>query len=87
MILAFVAGWFVYDKLEAEKLGKLARQSDSLFKRPHSPTYGPLTARVRIVEFFAPACETCRRFLSSRQKTCGLALRKGPAGDSLCALS
>ncbi|MGE3345902.1 MAG: DsbA family protein [Ramlibacter sp.] len=62
MILVFVAGWFVYNKLEADKLGELAKQSNSLFKRPHSPTYGSMGARVRIVEFFDPSCETCRAF-------------------------
>ncbi len=62
MILVFVAGWFTYNKLEADKLGELARQSNSLFMRPHSPTYGSLGARVLIVEFFDPSCETCRAF-------------------------
>jgi protein-disulfide isomerase len=30
--------------------------------RPHSPIFGPKTAPVTIVEFFDPACETCRAF-------------------------
>jgi protein-disulfide isomerase len=30
--------------------------------RPHSPTLGEPGARVHIVEFFDPACETCRAF-------------------------
>ena len=40
----------------------LAATSDSVFNRPHSPTYGPAGAKVRIVEFLDPACETCRAF-------------------------
>ena len=30
--------------------------------RPHSPVYGNVDAKVTIVEFFDPACETCRDF-------------------------
>lgn len=30
--------------------------------RAHSPTMGPLDAKVTIVEFFDPACEACRAF-------------------------
>ncbi len=30
--------------------------------RPHSPVYGQATAKVTIVEFFDPACESCRAF-------------------------
>lgn len=30
--------------------------------RPHSPVFGPENAPVTIVEFFDPACETCRAF-------------------------
>jgi len=28
----------------------------------HSPVFGPANAPVTIVEFFDPACETCRAF-------------------------
>lgn len=61
-VLAFVAGWYYYTNQQAQKLSALAKQSDSIFNRPHSPTYGPPSAGVRIVEFFDPACETCRAF-------------------------
>src|SRR5688572_19776127 len=30
--------------------------------RPNSPVMGPAQARVTIVEFFDPACESCRAF-------------------------
>lgn len=32
------------------------------YVRQHSPVIGPASARVTIVEFFDPACETCRAF-------------------------
>ncbi len=62
VVLAFIGGVVAYNRLEAENLNQLARQSDSVFQRSHSPTYGSPDAKVRIVEFFDPACETCRSF-------------------------
>lgn len=60
IVLFFMAGVFVYEKMQTQRLTQWAKQANSVFKRPHSPTYGPETARVRIIEFFDPACETCR---------------------------
>ena len=40
---------------------KATQQSDRLV-RMHSPVLGPRNAPVTIVEFFDPACETCRAF-------------------------
>lgn len=62
VLLAFALG--VYSYLNAQKEAQIreAAQANSVFNRPHSPTYGPSTAKVRIVEFFDPACETCRAF-------------------------
>ena len=62
VLLAFALG--VYSYLNAQKEAQIreAAQANSVFNRPHSPTYGPSSAKVRIVEFFDPACETCRAF-------------------------
>lgn len=49
-------------RAEQRALEELARQPTSLFQRPHSPTYGLPDAKVKITEFFDPACETCRAF-------------------------
>lgn len=35
-------------------------QESSMLVRPHAPIIGPMNAPVTIVEFFDPACETCR---------------------------
>lgn len=39
-----------------------AGQTDNRLIRFHSPVFGPSNAPVTIVEFFDPACETCRAF-------------------------
>lgn len=39
-----------------------AAPRDNALVRPHSPTVGPVAAKVTIVEFFDPACEACRAF-------------------------
>jgi len=62
LILLFVLGSFLYENLQSRKLGFLAREDASIFVREHSPTLGEDDARVYLVEFLDPACETCKRF-------------------------
>lgn len=62
LLLAFVISAFAYSWLQEKRLVEAAAKSDSVFNRPHSPIYGPAAAKVRIVEFLDPACETCRAF-------------------------
>ena len=59
MLLTFVAGAWWFQALQAEKIGTLARGSSSTLVPDHAMTLGPKDARVVIVEFFDPACETC----------------------------
>lgn len=61
-MLAFVVSAFAYSWWDEQRLVELAGKPDSVFNRPQSPTYGPAGAKVRIVEFLDPACETCRAF-------------------------
>jgi protein-disulfide isomerase len=59
LVAAFVfAAWWVRER-RADRLGSLATASGAPFVRPHSPTLGPADARVVLVEFTDPACETC----------------------------
>jgi len=62
VIVGFAFGIYGHFNKQEEALGRLARDGNSLFNRPHSPVYGAKDAKVRIVEFFDPACETCRAF-------------------------
>ena len=62
LLLAFVAGALFYGSQKTEQAGQLAKQNQSALVRAHSRVLGPADAQVEIVEFFDPACETCRRF-------------------------
>ena len=62
MMAVFAAGVYVYNANEAKKLGELAQGTDTVLVRPHSPSQGSKDAKVVLVEFVDPACETCREF-------------------------
>ncbi|MFZ0105570.1 MAG: thioredoxin domain-containing protein [Thiobacillus sp.] len=62
LVLAFVAGIYFYSTNKTEQSGQLAQQNRAALVRDYSPVLGPADAKVEIVEFFDPACETCRRF-------------------------
>lgn len=62
VVAAFIFGMKAYQRNnQNEQEQKATQQSDRLV-RMHSPTLGPQNAPVTIVEFFDPACETCRAF-------------------------
>jgi protein-disulfide isomerase len=64
--LALVAGFVVasshYRGQRAKKLGFLAQENASTFIKAHSPMLGEAAAKVYIVKFTDPACETCAAF-------------------------
>jgi len=62
LVLAFVAGVYFYSTSKTEQAGQLAQQNRAALVRDYSPVLGPADAKVEIIEFFDPACETCRRF-------------------------
>lgn len=62
MVGAF--GWaaYLYNTQQSQGLEQtLSSHGDALIK-PHSPRKGDPNAKVTLVEFMDPACETCRRF-------------------------
>lgn len=62
LALAFTAA-VMYDRSQkTEQAGMNAEQNQSALVRPHSRMLGSASAKVQIVEFLDPACETCRRF-------------------------
>jgi protein-disulfide isomerase len=62
LILAFVFGSSYYKGQQAEKFGFMAQKNSELFVRDYSPILGSDDAKVFIVEFMDPACETCAAF-------------------------
>lgn len=62
LVLVFVGLGNQYNKSESEKLTTLSKEREMLFKRDYSFTMGPDDAKVQLVEFFDPACETCAAF-------------------------
>ena len=62
VVAAFLFGIKAYQRsTQTVQEQKATQQSDRLV-RMHSPVLGPQNAPVTIVEFFDPACETCRAF-------------------------
>ena len=64
--LALVVGFMVASSLfksqRAKKLDFMAQENASTFIRDHSPMLGDDAAKVYIVKFTDPACETCAAF-------------------------
>jgi len=59
----FAAGaWYANRPDPASALPRVSPQVAEALVRPHAPILGPSDAPVTIVEFFDPACETCRAF-------------------------
>jgi protein-disulfide isomerase len=62
LILAFAGGAFLYQKQQTEAAAQLAQQNMAALVRADAPSFGDVNAPVHIVEFFDPACGTCREF-------------------------
>ncbi|TKB11395.1 disulfide bond formation protein DsbA [Desulforhopalus sp. IMCC35007] len=62
LVLTFVFGSSYYKNQQAEKFGFMAEENASLFVREHSQTLGSDDAKVYLIEFTDPACETCAAF-------------------------
>jgi protein-disulfide isomerase len=62
LIIAFVFGSSYYKGKQTQKYGFMAQENASLFVRDHSQTLGSDDAKVYLVEFMDPACETCAAF-------------------------
>jgi protein-disulfide isomerase len=62
LLFAFIFASSYYKGQQAEKYGFMAQENASTFIREHSQTKGSDDAKVYLVEFMDPACETCAAF-------------------------
>ncbi len=62
VVAAFAVGMSLYQKRIQGAQDQIVRAEQARLVRMHSPVLGPQGAPVTIVEFFDPACETCRAF-------------------------
>ena len=62
VLIAFFFGMYTYQRKTQDSQDQKVSQQEGRLVRMHSPVAGPQNARVTIVEFFDPACETCRAF-------------------------
>ena len=60
--LAFIAGVAIYKSRTAQQAADAAQAGSEALVRAHAPVFGNPQAKVTIVEFFDPSCETCRAF-------------------------
>lgn len=62
LLLAFAAAALLYQSSKSDAAAQAYQRDKSTFVRAHSPVLGNPAAKVDIVEFFDPACETCKEF-------------------------
>lgn len=62
VVVAFIAGAIVFKGRETQQVSQAAQSNSDALVRASSPVFGNPAAKVTIVEFFDPACETCRAF-------------------------
>lgn len=62
LVVIFAIAAFLYDKQKTDEINAQTKQNESYLVRDHSPAIGNKNAKVTIVEFFDPACETCKAF-------------------------
>jgi len=57
--VAFAVGSKFYQQSQTSERSGLTEEKAAILVRPHSPVFGGENAKVTIVEFLDPACETC----------------------------
>jgi len=68
LALVFAAGGYIYKSQQTQNQAELARKNHEALIKPYSVRVGHPDAKVTIVEFMDPACETCRAFYPLMKK-------------------
>ena len=61
-VVLFIVAATLYNKQKDKEINSASLGKIEHVQRDYSPVMGPLDAKVTIVEFFDPACGTCRAF-------------------------
>ncbi len=62
LIAFFTLAGKLYKNYQMDEFSAMAKEKSELFERPYSYSIGNKDAKVHLVEFFDPACETCAQF-------------------------
>jgi protein-disulfide isomerase len=65
IVLVFIAARFVFKENKRKQLSFMALDNVEIFVRDHSPIMGNKDAKVYLVEFLDPECESCKAFYPS----------------------
>ena len=68
LLLAFAGGSLLYKSERIQRWAKVIGQNEAALASAHSPSLGSADAKVHIVEFLDPACETCAEFYPQVKK-------------------
>jgi len=62
LIAFFMIAGVLYKNYQLDEFAAKTKSKSELFERPYSWSIGNKDAKVHLVEFFDPACETCAQF-------------------------
>lgn len=62
LLAAFIGATLLFNARQEAQQNAVVEQNRARLSREGAPTFGPAMAKVEIVEFFDPACETCKAF-------------------------